>query len=200
LFTDYKISSSRLLNYFDSLEKQIVFLCRMMNIVTMSNLSQENISCLNTTIIVLMLANQRNQLPNYLRAIKSKSMEMSLANDIFNLNNPTTVTAGTSEAISTSNLLVQHASTSSSSQRPADIIANFKDLLLFWQSHYLQKDKDCVGLELNSHIEIDYWKSTVDILLDTKNPANECSLYFYMNSEPSRSRTAKNKLDEHRSE
>lgn len=75
----------------------------------MQNLSQENVSCLNTTLVVLMLANKKDQLPKYLKAIKIRSAE--------NINST------------------------------LDCLANFKDLLLFWQSHYLQKDKDCIGLE-----------------------------------------------------
>ena len=80
----------------------------------MHNLSQENVSCLNTTLVVLMLANKKNELPRYLDAIKRKSNE----------NPAIVVTAGL-----------------------IDPLTNFKDLFLFCQSHYLQKDKDCIGLE-----------------------------------------------------
>ncbi len=163
----------------------------------MNNLSQENISCLNTTLIVLMLANRKSQLPKYLRAIKNKSVEMSLANDILNVNSGSTV----SNEISSS-LLVQPtgASSTNTSGRQMDIMTNFRDLLQFWQSHYLQKDKDCIGLELNSRIEFSYWKSTVDLLLDM-NHTNECSLAFYLQDSVNQLKTsAKNKMDEHRSE
>ena len=80
----------------------------------MHNLSQENVSCLNTILVFLMLANKKNELPRYLDAIKTKSNE-----------NPATVVAA--------GLI--------------DALTNFKDLLLFCQSNYFQKDKDCIGLE-----------------------------------------------------
>ena len=109
-FLDFEYDDNKILSYFDDFDKRIHCVCRMINTINMQNLSQENVSCLNTTLIVLMLANKRDQLPKYLKAIKIKSLENS-ANSIL------------------------------------DPLNNFKDLLLFWQSHYLQKDKDCIGLE-----------------------------------------------------
>ncbi len=47
----------------------------MINIINMQNLSQENFSCLNTTLVVIMLANKKDQLPKYLKAIKIKPIE-----------------------------------------------------------------------------------------------------------------------------
>jgi Trpc4-associated protein len=90
----------------------------MINTINIHNLSQENVSCLNTSLVVLMLANKKDQLPKYLKAIKIKSMEnLNVSNELHRLNTL------------------------------QDPLNNFKDLLLFWQSHYLQKDKDCIGLE-----------------------------------------------------
>jgi hypothetical protein len=150
-----------------------------------------------------MLANRKTQLPKYLRAIKTKSVEMSLTSDVPSLSSAT-VTAQATSNDGNSSLLVPPVAPSTpgtgSTSRNTDIMTNFKDLLQFWQSHYLQKDKDCVGLELNSRIEFSYWKSTVDLLLD-KDQTNECSLMFYLCNDMDRLKTsAKNKMDEHRSE
>ena len=78
--------------------------------------SQENVSCLNTTLVFLMFANQKNRLPQYLRALSQDR-------------------TGSGECSSSCN-----------------IMKNFRDLLLFWQDHYLHKDKDCSALEKVSMI------------------------------------------------
>ena len=72
---------------------------------------QENVSCLNTTLVFLMFANQKNRMPQYLRA------------------------------------LAQERSGSGECSGNCNIMKNFRDLLLFWQDHYLHKDKDCSALE-----------------------------------------------------
>ena len=161
---------------YDSFERRIALLCRMINTINMQNLSQENVSCLNTTLVILMLANKHSQLPKYLHAIKSKSVEMLLANAeqmhqsaAFNIPSNST----TSQQ--------QQQQTSQTQQAPIDLLTNFRDLLVFWQNHYLQKDKDCIGLEQNSRIEFPYWKHTVALLLDPSQK-NQTSLAFYMHN------------------
>ena len=152
----------------------------MINIININNLSQENVSCLNTTLIVLMLANRKKILPKYLLAIKAKSIEMLMDNDLFRVNtfanNSPTTSSNTIQSGSTS------PSSNAASSPPLDIVTNFRDLLIFWQSHYLQKDKDCGGLEQNSRIDFSYWKETVELLLDP-NPKNEWSLNFYLQND-----------------
>ena len=114
---------------------------------------QENVSCLNTTLVFLMFANQKNRLPQYLRALSQDR-------------------TGSGECSSSCN-----------------IMKNFRDLLLFWQDHYLHKDKDCSALEkvclipfvckLFASIQIFQCRmsvaSTVD--LDNEEDAAYCRLY-----------------------
>jgi len=141
----FKMDDYPLLVHFYDFEKRIKYICRMINIINVQNLSQENVSCLNTTIVVLMLANKKDQMAKYLNAINSKSINMGLSHEM-------------------------------------NLIANFKDLLQFWQAHYLQKDKDCIGLELNSKIDFKYWRYTVELLLDP-DVTNECSLSYYIDNQ-----------------
>lgn len=184
-----KISSNKLLSYFDSFERRIALLCRMINTINIHNLSQENVSCLNTTLVLLMLANRRNSLPKYLKSIKSKSIEMLLTGDL-NTFNP--LNANTSQFRASNTTQTQQST-------PIDLITNFRDLLIFWQSHYLQKDKDCIGLEQNSRIEFSYWKHTVELLLDT-NSKNDCSLSYYLRNDLNclNANAKSNRLDEYR--
>ena len=74
-------------------------------------LLQENVSCLNTTLVFLMFANRKNNLQKYLQALKDEKEGMLDVNG------------------------------------SVSFMTNFRDLLLFWQDHYLHKDKDCSALE-----------------------------------------------------
>ena len=51
------------------------------------------------------------------------------------------------------------------------LLKNLKLLLVFWQEHYLHKDKDCSTLEKSSLIPFSFWKETVDKLV-----SEDCSL------------------------
>ena len=172
----------------------------MMNIINTHNLSQENVSCLNTTLIILMLANRRKILPKYLRAIKSKSVEMLLASDLIHVNNNNISTAASRLAnnLNGSTNTNHHHNHHHHHHQPIDLMTNFRDLLIFWQSHYLQKDKDCAGLEQNSRIDFSYWKKTVELLLD-RNIKNDCSLSYYLDNE-NYYLTNKTRIDEYRSD
>ena len=54
-----------------------------------------------------------------------------------------------------------------------NLVSNFRDLLIFWQDHYLHKDKDCSALEkvnivfkyLNSFIHIHIYTNYVALLI-----------------------------------
>lgn len=166
----------------------------MINIININNLSQENVSCLNTTLIVLMLANRKNILPKYLHAIKAKSIDMLMSNDIFRINQSNTSVIPSPLGSSSTNTVIN-------TSPPLDLMYNFRDLLIFWQSHYLQKDKDCGGLEQNSRISFSYWKETVELLLDP-NHKNECSINYYLQNDFNylNNNPNKNRIDDLRSD
>ena len=43
------------------------------------------------------------------------------------------------------------------------LLRNLKSLLVFWQEHYLHKDKDCSTLEKSSLIPFTFWKVFVTL-------------------------------------
>lgn len=178
-----KYASNQTLAYFSSFDRQISLLCKMITTINLTNLSQENISCLNTTLVLLMLANRKKKLPQYLKAIQQKSQQIRQINDIIT-NSPI-------------NIVPQQTASSEFNAAFIDTMTNFKELLIFWQGHYLQKDKDCVGLEQNSRIEFSYWKYTVELLLDS-NPKNKCSLNYYIKNDPNYYENKPNRMDEYR--
>jgi len=140
---------SKLVNYIGDFQRQLDYLYKLINIITVQNLTQENVSCLNTTLVFLMFANKRSQLPRYLQALKDEQDDA-----LENVN------------------------------QTSSILQNFRDLLKFWQDHYLHKDKDCSALEKSSKISFSYWKTTVSTLVSEDNSL-PTSVSFYINPMPS---------------
>ncbi|XP_051517983.1 transient receptor potential cation channel, subfamily C, member 4 associated protein b [Myxocyprinus asiaticus] len=65
-------SECRLLSYMAQMESRLTFLFRLINIINVQTLTQENVSCLNTSLVILMLARRRGKLPLYLSALREK--------------------------------------------------------------------------------------------------------------------------------
>ncbi|KAA0706981.1 Short transient receptor potential channel 4-associated protein [Triplophysa tibetana] len=59
-------SECHLLSYMAQVENRLTFLFRLINIIN------ENVSCLNTSLVILMLARRRGKLPFYLNALREK--------------------------------------------------------------------------------------------------------------------------------
>ncbi|KAL4234774.1 Short transient receptor putative channel 4-associated protein [Mactra antiquata] len=140
--TDYARNDSKLLQYIGNFNRQLDYLYRLIAIIDVQNLTQENVSCLNTTLVFLMFANKKNQLGKYLQELKDQKEGMLEVNG------------------------------------SVQFMTNFRDLLLFWQDHYLHKDKDCSALEKSSRISFEYWKQTVATLVSEEQD-NECGILHY---------------------
>eukprot|EP00918_Siedleckia_nematoides_P024820 GHVU01053597.1.p1 GENE.GHVU01053597.1~~GHVU01053597.1.p1 ORF type:complete len:770 (-),score=71.82 GHVU01053597.1:2839-5148(-) len=140
---DYAKGESQLLQHVAKFEKQLEFLQRLINLINVQNLTQENVSCLNTTLVFLMFANQKNQMNAILRG-----------------------------------LCLEKATTSDCSVTGVTLLKNFRDLLMFWQDHYLHKDKDCSALEKSSRISFDYWKQTVNALVSEDRNLDTAIIHY----------------------
>uniref|UniRef100_UPI00358EE955 short transient receptor potential channel 4-associated protein isoform X2 n=1 Tax=Myxine glutinosa TaxID=7769 RepID=UPI00358EE955 len=66
------MTSCRLLTFMASIDNQLSFLIRLIGIVRVEILTQENVSCLNTSLVFLMLASRKGELPVYLNALREK--------------------------------------------------------------------------------------------------------------------------------
>jgi Trpc4-associated protein len=139
---DYARKESPLLMFVGRFERQMEYLQKLIILINVQNLTQENVSCLNTTLVFLMFANQKNRMPQYLRA------------------------------------LAQERSSSGECSSNCNIMKNFRDLLLFWQDHYLHKDKDCSALEKSSRISFDYWKLTVNMLASDDRSLDTAAIHY----------------------
>ncbi|OWF45106.1 short transient receptor potential channel 4-associated protein-like [Mizuhopecten yessoensis] len=128
-YREYAKKDNKLLMYIGDFSKQLDYLYKLIKIINVDNLTQENVSCLNTTLVFLMFANRKGQLPKYLQALRDEKEDLM---DV---------------------------------SGSANLLRNFRDLLTFWQDHYLHKDKDCSALEKSSRISFEYWKQTVSVLV-----------------------------------
>ncbi|ESO95002.1 hypothetical protein LOTGIDRAFT_215160 [Lottia gigantea] len=128
-YAEYAKKESKLLLYIGDFNRQLDYLYKLIKIISVQNLTQENVSCLNTTLVFLMFANRKKELPNYLQALRDEREDMLDVNG------------------------------------SSSVMRNFRDLLIFWQDHYLHKDKDCSALEKSSRISFLYWKQTVTTLV-----------------------------------
>ncbi|XP_072918401.1 short transient receptor potential channel 4-associated protein-like isoform X2 [Hemitrygon akajei] len=68
------ISQCCLLSYMSHVENRLSFLFRLINIIQVQTLTQENVSCLNTSLVILMLARRKGKLPFYLNALREKEL------------------------------------------------------------------------------------------------------------------------------
>lgn len=141
-YKDYSNSESRLLKHVSSLDMQLNYLQKLINVINVETLTQENVSCLNTTLVFLMFANRKSQIPQYLQGLMTNMSPRG-------------------ECITDS-----------------QILKNFRDLLVFWQDHYLHKDKDCSALEKSSRIDFDFWKNTVNILVSDNRELSTSILHY----------------------
>ncbi|XP_030830959.1 short transient receptor potential channel 4-associated protein [Strongylocentrotus purpuratus] len=123
---EWGIQSCRLLQYISKRENRLTFLFKLINIIHVEILTQENVSCLNTTVIFLMFADRIGELSRYLTDLRKEEQKQC---------------------------------------RPGFLLQNFRELLFFWQEHYLHKDKDCSALEKSSCISFSKWKDMVSLLV-----------------------------------
>lgn len=66
------LSECWLLSHMARVDSRLLFLFRLVNIINVQTLTQENVSCLNTSLVILMLARRRGKLPFYLGAFREK--------------------------------------------------------------------------------------------------------------------------------
>ena len=66
---------SKLVDYIGDFTRQLEYLVKLINNISVQSLTQENVSCLNTTLVFLMFANKRKELPQYLQALRDERDE-----------------------------------------------------------------------------------------------------------------------------
>lgn len=67
-FADFSAGAFKLGSLISNWEQMIFLLYKLINSITVGTLTQENVSCLNTTLVFLMFAHRHGKLPAYLMA------------------------------------------------------------------------------------------------------------------------------------
>ena len=121
------------------------FVVQLVSILNVTDLTQENVFCLNSSLVILMLAARRDRLPDIILRLLDYGED------------PSGFRAGKS-------LL--------------------KQLLVFWQEHYLHKDNDCSTLEKSSLIPFTFWKDTVDQLVSNDHTLPMAIIHYIQDLPP----------------
>ena len=64
-----KMKDNVLLKRFANFNTRIKYICKILRCINVDTLTQDNVSCLNTALVILLFAKDRNQLSVYLEAI-----------------------------------------------------------------------------------------------------------------------------------
>ncbi|KAF7238921.1 Short transient receptor potential channel 4-associated protein, partial [Varanus komodoensis] len=78
------LSECRLLSYMSQMSMRMSFLFRLINIIHVQTLTQENVSCLNTSLVILMLARRKDKLPFYLHTLQEMEYKKKYPGFILN--------------------------------------------------------------------------------------------------------------------
>ncbi|KAK4319847.1 hypothetical protein Pmani_009262 [Petrolisthes manimaculis] len=65
------VARSRTLRHVATFHQRLNFLVQLIKTISVDTLTQENVSCLNTSLVILMLAHKHSELPLYLEALRS---------------------------------------------------------------------------------------------------------------------------------
>merc|ERR1719193_2500614 len=63
------VKQSRLMKHFREFDKHVKFVVHLVSILKVTDLTQENVSCLNTSLVILMLARRDERLPRLLSCL-----------------------------------------------------------------------------------------------------------------------------------
>ena len=75
-------NSSRLFAFFRDFDKHLTYVVNLISLVNVNQLTQENVSCLNTSLVILMLNRKRGKLDNMLKAISERKDSFGMSVDV----------------------------------------------------------------------------------------------------------------------
>ena len=113
-----------------------------MGSISIHTINHENICCLNTALVIFILAYQKGQLSSLLENSRILSKRRHIP----------------APALENENV---------SSEFPADevlVFSNFRKLLWYWREYYLRRGRDRLSLEFSSHLPFKLWNTVVELL------------------------------------
>ena len=72
-------NTSRLFAFFRDFDKHVNYVVNLISLVNVNQLTQENVSCLNTSLVILMLNRKRGKLDNMLKVISERKDSFGLS-------------------------------------------------------------------------------------------------------------------------
>ena len=121
---------------FLSKEREIILL-RLMCAVTIGTVNHENICCLNTALVMLILVESNGELASVLAKIRKLADADGNGSD---------------------------ESENNARYRSKKVMRNFRELLWYWQEYYLRRGRDRLSIEFSSHVQFRHWIKIVQIL------------------------------------
>ena len=134
----------------DSLFRISLFLCkerenvllRLMGTISIHTINHENICCLNTAIIITILAYKRGQLGTLLENCRLLLQRQHIP----------------APALEDTKVCVEFPSDE------INLFSNFRRLLWYWREYYLRRGRDRLSLEFSSHLPFKIWNTVVELL------------------------------------
>ena len=81
-------NNSRLFAFFRDFDKHLSYVVNLISLVNVNQLTQENVSCLNTSLVILMLNRKRGKLDNMLEAISERKDSFGMSVDVLSDRGP----------------------------------------------------------------------------------------------------------------
>eukprot|EP01112_Ceratiomyxa_fruticulosa_P018786 TRINITY_DN6059_c0_g1_i1.p1 TRINITY_DN6059_c0_g1~~TRINITY_DN6059_c0_g1_i1.p1 ORF type:complete len:940 (+),score=211.94 TRINITY_DN6059_c0_g1_i1:135-2954(+) len=138
----YPFQNCHLSNFLS--QQHYTILRDLTTIITINDLNQENICCVNTAMVFLVLARRCSTKSPFLTRDRETSSDVSFLADCL------------------SKFEIEGEKTG----RPGFIGENFRQLLWYWREYYAQHGRDCLSLELTSRIRATEWEETYSELME----------------------------------
>lgn len=140
----------------------------LLGVVDLTNINHENICCLNTAVVLVIIAHRHNTLHQLLQEFKRIDGED-------NRERQTTERHGSegtfTEAMRSLAIHGDHPLESlepdqkmSLARKDGDAAQNFRELIWFWKEYYSHRGRDRLSLEFSSHLRFREWKNAVSVL------------------------------------
>jgi Trpc4-associated protein len=143
--TPYPFSECKIAQFLDQNWFRLVK--DLMTVVSIDNINQENICCVNTTMVFCIYARRKGHLRTFIQKIRDEEESYRVVHR-------------------------QSASTV-----PEFVTSNFQKLLWFWHEYYLLRGKDCLSLEYTSQISFGEWTNTYEVLVEELGEFDPSPLY-----------------------
>ena len=141
----------------------------LLAVVELKNVNHENICCLNTAIVIAIFSNRHGQLGDFIEELKHLD-----ENEYYSYRKSNEKKIDDSEILDGMKSLrfeydidgeiIAKDHEPDASSKDGNILRNFRELLWFWKTYYINRGRDRLSLEFSSRLRFSEWKQTVSLL------------------------------------